>query len=536
MLVYCGKFDSMDGPVEITEVIIDRLIRSHNDRMDAVLAKRNSEDQDELEVTKGMPPLQVDHSTSAHDTVGRCVGRLFKAPFKNSDGIEVTALMIDKIRILGKDNMERVRDGRWANLSIGADLEAGTLNEVSITPFPAAPNATILKKFASGVFDATDIWAMFFGHACSFKATSTLRNGNSAKAQFNEEEPATGFAMELENWGPFKNVKQVEINGGMWLVTADFNLSFKGSRGEISKGANMHEKLKKHLMEHEKLSEEDAEKMAAKMASHLKKMEGDDAEKKMSDMDTSQMSKLSDDVKEEDKKLAAEGADDEKEKEEKKADMAAAKSAFTKMSAGLKSARLTAKKVALSAKLSSLRSKAKITPAEIKKMDIDKLAASSDEVIAATLSAFENREDVIDPRVHGSSQAVNLAKLSKDARLARLEAETKKDMGLPLDEKEKKSLSEEAPAKAEKAEMSEEKHEEYMKHLHKMLEGYDQRDAVMSKIKEMMESQYNPVGEVKEPAQMSALAETVSQLQNNFQELVALFGKVTGTKPAELTE
>lgn len=535
MLVYCGKFNSMDGEVEIDEAIIDRLIRSHNEQLDSLLAKRNSEESDDAEVTRSMPPLQLDHSTSALHTVGRCIGKAFKAPFKNKDGVEVPALMIDKIRVLGKENMERVRDGRWCNLSIGADLELGILNEVSITPFPAAPNASLLKKMAAGVFDAQDCWEMFTGQASGFKALSTIRAGNGGKAQFGVESDATGFAMQLENYGPFKNVKSVKINGEMWVVTADFNLSFRGSSGENAKGAPMHEKLKKHLMEEHKLGEKEAEELSAKMHAHLKKLHGDDADKHLEEMEPANMSKLADDVKEEEKKLASEDA---KKEEEKKEHLAAAKAAITKMSRDFKSTNLAAKKANLSAKLSGLRASAKITPAEIKKLDLDKLAASSDEVVEATLSAFEGRENVIDPIIHGTSKAVNLAKLAKEANALRLQAETKKDLGIKLSEKEEKALAEGGAAEHVEA-AAPEGHDEYIEHLNKMMEGYDQRDAVMAEIKKVLKKrmeQYNPVGEVTEAKKMSALAENVTSLQNQFQELVALFGKVTGVKPADLTE
>src|SRR5271157_5024170 len=83
------------------------------------------------------PPIQLDHSKSARDTVGRLVGDLTMGEYELADGKKVQALK-GKVRVLGKENVERVEDGRWAHLSIGADLKKHELSELSITPFPAA--------------------------------------------------------------------------------------------------------------------------------------------------------------------------------------------------------------------------------------------------------------------------------------------------------------------------------------------------------------------------------------------------------------
>lgn len=142
MLVYCGSFDSMDGPVEVTEEHIDRLIGNHNSRLERISRLSTAED----EFVRAMPPLQVDHSTSAMMTVGRVVGRLSKGSYTLEDGTTVACLSCDRVRVLGEENQKKVADGRWSNISIGADLEAGILNELSITPFPAAPHASLLSK------------------------------------------------------------------------------------------------------------------------------------------------------------------------------------------------------------------------------------------------------------------------------------------------------------------------------------------------------------------------------------------------------
>src|ERR1019366_3176174 len=116
MLVYAGKFDSMDGEVEVTPEHIKRLAENHNadyTRLSAAGAIG----------PKDCPPVQVDHSTSGWDTVGRVAGPLEVGDFEGNTALFGT------LTFLGSDAVERVSDGRWTHLSLGADLEAGKMNE-----------------------------------------------------------------------------------------------------------------------------------------------------------------------------------------------------------------------------------------------------------------------------------------------------------------------------------------------------------------------------------------------------------------------
>lgn len=140
LLVYCGTFQSMDGEVEIGEDHLKRLASNHN----SWLSKFKRMATGEIPA-KACPPIQLDHSKSARDTVGRLVGDLKLAPYQADGGTQVLGLY-GKLRILGKENVEKVKDGRWTHLSIGADLEEGKLTELTITPFPAAPEAAMLRQ------------------------------------------------------------------------------------------------------------------------------------------------------------------------------------------------------------------------------------------------------------------------------------------------------------------------------------------------------------------------------------------------------
>jgi hypothetical protein len=513
LMVYMGKFDSMDGEVDVTEDHIDKLVANHNERLSKLAG---SPGIDEEKLTRLSPPLQLDHSTSAAMTVGRVVGKLVKGVHRLEDGSEVPAVYGERVRVLGKENVEKVKDGRWANVSIGADLENGILNELSITPFPAAPNASLLSM-----------------------------------RRLSED-------FKVHSKGEYKGVRyQIETNGIRYCGYAEPNMEVIGQDPKwvldqlkqkidaqnpkklSGKGELMSEKLKKHLAEKYKMSEEQALAHYGKMKGHMAKKlaaEEDKAEEHMAKMSEEDMSKLADDVVEEDKKLAA-----DKEEKEKK-ELSAKKAKIVELSKGFnkkaKDTRLTMKKGVINARLSKLQSSAKITPAERKKIDLAKLAAESDAVMNATLKSYEDREPVIDPRVHGTTKAVNLAKLQKDARLARMEAEAKVDFGLPLDDKDKKVLAGNEGVVVEVEPASQHAHEEGLKHLEGMLSGYDQRDVVMAHVKKMLGYGQQMAGEnaEQEEKEMSALAESVNHLHTQFQDLVKLVGDVSGIDSAELTE
>jgi TusA-related sulfurtransferase len=140
MLVYEGDFSSLDGPVTISSEDIDKLVSNHNSFLGKLSRLANGDIP-----LKHAPPLQLDHSTSARDTVGRLVGEIKVGEHLGEDGQPRKAIM-GTARILGADNIERVLDGRWTNVSIGADLENHKITELSITPFPAAADASLLKR------------------------------------------------------------------------------------------------------------------------------------------------------------------------------------------------------------------------------------------------------------------------------------------------------------------------------------------------------------------------------------------------------
>jgi hypothetical protein len=154
MLVYPGTFQSMDGEVVITDEHVSKLADTHNSFLSKV--KRLATGEIPL---RDCPPVQLDHQPTAVNTVGRVIGEL-SVRDAEVDGQSVKALF-GKVRILGRENVEKVRDGRWIHLSIGADLEKGKLNELTITPFPAAAQAAMLGKRKLNDIDDDDLSVRF---------------------------------------------------------------------------------------------------------------------------------------------------------------------------------------------------------------------------------------------------------------------------------------------------------------------------------------------------------------------------------------
>lgn len=339
LLVYAGLFESLDGPVEVTKDQLVLLVGNHNSLL--ARAKRLVSGTVPL---KSYPPIQLDHSTSARDTVGRLTGELELGVY-DLDGVSVSAVY-GHLTVLGRDNVERVKDGRWTHLSIGADFEAGALRELTITPFPAAAGASLLSS------------------------------GN------------TGDKPPLEPKDEPKTAEELSVNK---------------------------ERLKKHLMECKKMSESEADSEMARLSLEDKKDE---------------LSKLSADCDAEDKRLS----DAETEKTEVAAKLTAARAKITNLSGGFGAAaagaRLAARQGSILTRLSALRAEAKITPAEIKKLDIAKLSAQPESAIELVLKTFGDRDPQVLLGQYGSARDVQIGSVAAKAKADKLYEETRRNMSL----------------------------------------------------------------------------------------------------------
>lgn len=148
LLVYAGTFlakgdaDNPDGiEVTVSADQIKNLVNKHNGVLGKI--KRFLGGLSESLAMKYYPPIQLDHSCDAAATVGRLIGPVKLVKHRQFDGSEVDGIM-GVVRIMGSENVQRVADGRWTHLSVGCDFEEGRFSEVSITPFPAASQASFL--------------------------------------------------------------------------------------------------------------------------------------------------------------------------------------------------------------------------------------------------------------------------------------------------------------------------------------------------------------------------------------------------------
>lgn len=547
LLVYCGNFESMDGLVEVKEEHIVRLHDNHN----AMLAQVARMVTGDIPV-KNFPPIQLDHSTLAKDTVGRLVGQI-RIGDHLVGGIAVKALY-GKLRILGKDNVEKVSDGRWTHLSIGADLESGKFQELTITPFPAASDASMLSRMAkkSQKYNGKTIGVESGPGISWYLVVEDIKRG-----PFQKEEDAWSAAKQIVDSGILEKLSSGGSN--MWERLKAFlmrkqNLSAEDAQKKLAEGGKSfdewakeekseHEKMKKYLTSHKQMSEEDAEK-------HL------------SDMNVEDHKKLSSEADEHEKKLAAEKPKEDGHEagkmDEKK--MSAARESLTRLSANFKTStsavQLGMKKAKIIARLSKLQGEAKVTPAEVKKLDLSKLSAETDATVEAVLKTYEDREPVIFTGMVGSRKAVDASGAFKQTRMSALEAETRANMPLLAKTAGSKlsklgkdgvpgKLDEHEDAPHEAVEKLEQVHKEADKHMAKIHAAMDAGNHGEAKdhLRKLMEhykhhlaahaAQHAHMGE--EPAhkvetEMSALAENFQKMQNDFKEVMTLAGTFVGTE------
>lgn len=513
-IVYPGKFMSMDGEVDVTEAMLEKLAANHNSVVNSL--KRMAEVAG-LQ-TNASPPIQVDHSRSGWDTVGRLVGPVELKPHQLPDGQQVKALF-GTARILGKENVERVMDGRWSNLSIGADFEAGTLSELTITPFPAAEQASLLSKSRLAAITAADVKQMH-------KAWEA-----------GEETPLEASAFLDLAKGEYLKTNDPELKKAINALASRLGIRKLSESAHVqpdppsTKGDPMKVGFSSYLTEECKMSEEDSKKSIEKMRKRLMdkdKLSEADADKKLAE------------IPHEDAKRMMDECSADEAKEAKLSKLTQAKTRLTElkgtMTKGAESIRLAQRKLSIQTRLSKLRSEAKITPAEIKKLDIAKLAAGTEEAIAAALDTFSAREPQVMAGLVGNANATSVARMSEDRkkaiRMAKLEVEARKNMNKPVSD-ELKKLAEGAPADGGKdvsIHVDATPHTEYfeageweeMKALASSGKDAEAKAVFARVLTRHMTKMADPAGSEEVPAAMGAAAEEMKQLQAQVEEAVTL--------------
>lgn len=500
LLVYSGKFNSMDGEVEITDEHLAKIVETHNSmiaKMKRLATGNNS--------MKHNPPVQLDHSTSARDTVGRLVGDLEHGTYKLESGEEVKAIYGTPM-ILGKENVEKVIDGRWTHLSVGVDLESGKLSELTITPFPAAPEASMLaskgvklmKEYNGVKYEVRKVSENMYrafledGKAVSEECPSEAECDKEAKASIDKsKEPQEPKKLAQELPKPGKDIEEQEA---------------KEKEHKMKK----HEELKKHLMDETKCTDAEAEEKLSKMT--------DDEKEEMS------------------KKMAAKEPPKEEPKEDK---MAAAKEKLTQLRSNFEKSKsevhLARKKSELHIRLSKLKAEAKITPAEIKKVDLTKLAGESQATIDAVFKSYEDREPVILTGIYGSKKAANPGDVYKKAKLSALEAETRANMPFlkmasKTESQVKMSTLSDMVDTDQKPPVPQDYSMEYEEMNRLMDEG--KIPEAKEKLKKLFEAwgKHGMAEGESSHQNMSALADSVKKMETEFAQLIELTAGLVGEK------
>lgn len=562
LLVYEGEFESMDGVVNVGRDELTTLATNHNGHVEA--SARLAEGKESM---KDYPPVQLDHSTSAKDTVGRMIGKLELSPYKTKDGKEVMAAY-GNVKILGEENVVKVMDGRWTHLSVGVDFEKGKFSELTITPFPAAPEASLLKKDTEMSEKRLAEWQQMDQEV--IKKNPWKYEDAYFKTNASGYSSVIGLRNRQWHWGIYTRSGEVAYGTAGSLATAKSRADSAANKAgikfskllewtKLSEGDKSmdKEKMKKHMMEVHKMSEEEAEdrmakcteeemkKMAAEMDEHEKKMAAEKEEKKeeMSEEKDSEKKELAEE-KDEEKKEMSEEEDKEKKKlkeeEDKEKKMSATRERIVRLSSDFRKAfegsQLAAKKGRIVSRLSALKASAKITPAEIKKIDVEKLASQSDETLDLVLKSYEDREPVVMTGALGSIKAHELHQLSKEIKMSRLEAETRKNMSL-LKNTVKTKMQE---GEKESGEVS--IHVDTTPHVDQEIEMakcYSDACKLMdegklAEAKELLKKyMMKPMSEgrmdmVEHDKQLSALAEESIKMQNKFDELQKLAVSLVG--------
>lgn len=536
LLVYAGNFMSMDGEVEVKKDDLERLVKNHN----SLLAKAQRLMTGDFPV-HNCPPLQLDHSVSARDTVGRVVSELTLGRCELEPG-DTRDAVYGMVRFLGRENVEKCMDGRYCHVSVGADFKEGRLQELSVTPFPAASNARLLSKFKA---------PMTFTHEGS-KITITKGDGNDWYFEI-EGQP--------DKRGPF----QMEEDAVLEAKQAAEALK---TSAHLSKGdTQMFAKLKAFLMRTMKLSEQDAEKKMAEMPEDEKtklaeeekkdherlkkflmdekKMSAEDAEKCLSDSNMEKIKELSAEVDEHEKKLAAESDEAARAQairsEEHKKNMTAKRAEITKLSSDLRASIATTKmatrKAHIMTRLTRLRTDAKITPAEVKKIDIAKLAAESDATVEAVLKSYADREPVIFTGMIGSKKGEDTSKIHKQSRLSALEQETRANMPFLAGASKSRMAKLQEGEKEPEVEIHVDTapHVDMQKEIDEAFRMMD--EGKIPEAKEKLKGMFGRYGkhlaaDDAGPAEveMSALAKSVESMQNQVEQLMQLSDSLAGAE------
>jgi hypothetical protein len=146
-----GTFESMTGPVEVTAEDVRKLHAKYNERLEGEfitqgpkrgrLAKffNRSPNGSDLSEVLGIQ-VRTDHTFGQADAVkGRVLGRVWLMHAEDDEQVELWGTL----RILGHENVVKVMDTRYNNLSVTYNPETYEMIEISFVAAGACPEARI---------------------------------------------------------------------------------------------------------------------------------------------------------------------------------------------------------------------------------------------------------------------------------------------------------------------------------------------------------------------------------------------------------
>lgn len=144
ILVHAGSFMSQDGPISFDEDRLQAVVANYNKSINKL--SKDYGGFDKIPMGAFMPILDQHEDDSNNRIIGRATSKL---SFETRDIPKVgknVPCICGEVTFLGKDTVDRVKDGRIYHLSIGINESENTLSEISAVIQPAAPGAMLLKK------------------------------------------------------------------------------------------------------------------------------------------------------------------------------------------------------------------------------------------------------------------------------------------------------------------------------------------------------------------------------------------------------
>lgn len=144
ILVHVGEFQSGDGPITFDDNRIKNVVNKFNSDLSKLATDYGG--MESIPMGAFLPVLDQHENDSNDRVIGRLTSPL-KYEVRDIPKVgKNIGCAVGEITFLGKDTVQRVKDGRIYHLSIGINEEDDSLGETSTVISPAAPGAMLLHQ------------------------------------------------------------------------------------------------------------------------------------------------------------------------------------------------------------------------------------------------------------------------------------------------------------------------------------------------------------------------------------------------------